>query len=105
MSTEFHVPDLGESITEVRIGTWLKEPGEWVDLDELLVEIESDKATVQMPSPAAGILTEIKIPDGTDAKVGDVLGVLDTSAERPADGTPDAIQNDQRVLDAYLGAH
>ena len=84
MSTEFHVPDLGESISEVRIGAWLKAPGDWVDLDELLVEIESDKATVQMPSPASGVLAEIKLAEGVDAKVGDVLGLLDTDAERPA---------------------
>ena len=83
MSIELKVPDLGESITEVRIGAWLKEPGDWVDADELLVEIESDKATVQFPSPAAGRLGEITLAEGDDALVGDVMATLDTEATAP----------------------
>ncbi len=83
MTIELKVPDLGESITEVRIGAWLKEPGEWVEVDELLVEIESDKATVQFPSPEAGVLAEVVLEEGADANVGDKMAVLDTSAERP----------------------
>jgi len=86
MSVDIHVPDMGESITEVRLGQWLKADGDWVDRDELLVEIESDKVTQELPAPAAGVLT-ITQPEGADVPVGAVIGGLDPDGTRPDAGT------------------
>ena len=88
MTIELKVPDLGESIEEVQIGTWRKEVGDYVARDEILVEIDSDKATVEFPSPAGGVLKERRLERGDVAKVGDALGVLDDQAPRPAGEAP-----------------
>lgn len=89
------VPSLGESITEVQIGPWLKAEGDWVELDEPVVEIESEKATVELPSPAAGVLISIEKQTGETATVGDVIGVIDPKAstgegKRSAEHRPEA---------------
>ena len=59
MSTEIRVPTLGESVTEATIATWFKKPGDAVEVDEMLCELETDKVTVEVPSPVAGVLQEI----------------------------------------------
>ena len=69
MALELKVPEVGESITEVVIGTWKKREGEGVALDESVVEIESDKATVELPAPAAGMVTKILKASGEKAIV------------------------------------
>jgi len=56
MSVEITIPSPGESISEVTVGTWMKQTGDWVDKDEILLEIESDKATLEITSPASGVL-------------------------------------------------
>jgi 2-oxoglutarate dehydrogenase E2 component (dihydrolipoamide succinyltransferase) len=71
---EIKVPSLGESITEATVAKWLKRPGEPVAVDEPLAELETDKATVEIPAPAAGTLTEILAEEGADVPVGAVLG-------------------------------
>lgn len=73
MSIEVRVPDLGESINEVEVSGWLKQPGDTVSLDEPLIELESDKATVEVPSPAAGVVGEIVAEVGAVLKIGDLL--------------------------------
>lgn len=91
---EIKVPEFGESIQEVQVATWLKQPGDWVDRDEDLVELESEKASQALPAPAAGVLKEIKVPDGEFAKVGDVLAMMELG-EKPASAgaaTPEAKQ-------------
>ena len=98
MSVEIHVPEMGESIAEVRLGQWLKADGEWVERDDLLVEIESDKVTQELPSPAAGVL-KITQQEGTDLPVGAVIGTLDPDAPRPAVDAPSATP-----ADAYTNA-
>lgn len=80
MPFEIKVPDLGESVTEATIATWLKKPGEAVAIDEPIVELETDKATLEMPSPKAGVLTEIVSPEGTDVEVGAVIAKLEEGA-------------------------
>lgn len=77
------IPSPGESVTEVRLGKWAKADGAWVDKDELLVEIESDKATLELLAPASGTLA-IKAKAGTDLKVGALAAAIDTKAKRPA---------------------
>jgi 2-oxoglutarate dehydrogenase E2 component (dihydrolipoamide succinyltransferase) len=74
MPTEVTVPQIGESITEVEIGEWLKQKGDRVAKDEPLVTIDSEKATLEVPSPAAGILSEILKSKGQVAKIGEVIG-------------------------------
>jgi 2-oxoglutarate dehydrogenase E2 component (dihydrolipoamide succinyltransferase) len=79
MSVELVVPSVGESITEVEIGDWLKHEGEHVDQDEPLVVIETEKVTVELPSPASGTLKTMLKQKGEKATVGDVIGYLDES--------------------------
>ncbi|MGR3200214.1 MAG: biotin/lipoyl-containing protein, partial [Paracoccus sp. (in: a-proteobacteria)] len=64
MTTEVRVPTLGESVTEATIATWFKKPGDRVEVDEMLCELETDKVTVEVPSPAAGTLAEIVAAEG-----------------------------------------
>ena len=76
MSLELIVPTLGESITEATVSKWLKKIGESFEADEPLVEIETDKITVEVPAPSAGVLSEIKVKEGTDVNIGGVLGII-----------------------------
>ena len=76
MSTEIKVPQLGESVSEATVAKWLKKPGEAVALDEPLVELETDKVTLEVNSPAAGALSEILAEEGADVEVGAILAVL-----------------------------
>jgi 2-oxoglutarate dehydrogenase E2 component (dihydrolipoamide succinyltransferase) len=77
MPIELKVPSVGESVTEVYIGEWHKSPGDRVDQDEDLVEVESEKATFDIPAPAAGVLGEILKQTGDTAQVGDVIGYIE----------------------------
>ena len=79
MSTELIVPTLGESITEATVSKWLKKIGEPFEIDEPLVEIETDKITVEVPAPSAGVLSEIKVKEGNDVNIGGVLGIISES--------------------------
>jgi len=79
------VPSPGESITEVTLGQWHKQDGDWVDTDEILVDIESDKATLEVRAPAAGVL-HVKAKAGAEQKVGAAIASIDTSAAKPAGG-------------------
>jgi 2-oxoglutarate dehydrogenase E2 component (dihydrolipoamide succinyltransferase) len=84
--TDVTIPSPGESITEVRIGAWKRGDGDWVEKDELLNEIESDKATLELLAPAAGTL-KVTAQSGSDQKVGAIVAKIDEKAKRPA-GTP-----------------
>jgi Pyruvate/2-oxoglutarate dehydrogenase complex, dihydrolipoamide acyltransferase (E2) component, and related enzymes len=79
MTVELIVPTLGESITEATVSKWLKKIGEPFDIDEPLVEIETDKITVEVPAPQAGSLSEIKVQEGADINIGGVLGIIGDS--------------------------
>ena len=79
MTTEIKVPSLGESVSEATIAKWLKNPGDAVRADEAVAELETDKVTVEVNAPSAGILSEIKVPVGTNVKVGTVIAVVGTS--------------------------
>ena len=76
MSIELIVPTLGESITEATVSKWLKKVGESFEVDEPLVEIETDKITVEVPAPSAGVLSEITVQEGKDVSIGGVLGII-----------------------------
>ena len=73
---EIKVPGFGESIQEVQVANWLKEVGDWVNKDDDLVELESEKASQNLPSDFEGVLTEIKVANGEFAAVGDLLGII-----------------------------
>ena len=93
MSIEIKIPSPGESINEVLIETWLKADGDYVQVDEVLCEIETDKATLPFPAEVSGILS-IVIPEGTEAKVGDVLCIIEPSepvAVAPSEKTEPAL--------------
>ncbi|MCP3057105.1 2-oxoglutarate dehydrogenase complex dihydrolipoyllysine-residue succinyltransferase [Aurantimonas marianensis] len=76
MSTEIKVPTLGESVTEATIGQWFKKAGDRVELDETIAELETDKVTVEVPAPAAGVLEDIAVEAGETVEVGAVLGSI-----------------------------
>ena len=81
--TEIRVPTLGESVTEATIGKWFKKPGDAVAVDEPLVELETDKVTIEVPAPAAGVLAEIAAKDGETVAVGALLGQITEGAGAP----------------------
>ena len=74
MSEKILVPALGESITEATVSKWLKNKGDLVDVDEPIVELETDKVNLEVPSPVTGQLVEINSKDGSIVKVGEILG-------------------------------
>jgi 2-oxoglutarate dehydrogenase E2 component (dihydrolipoamide succinyltransferase) len=83
MPIDITVPSPGESISEVTLGTWAKTEGDWVEKDDLLVEIESDKATLELLAPASGVL-KLSAKSGSEQKVGAVIGSIDEKAARSA---------------------
>jgi 2-oxoglutarate dehydrogenase E2 component (dihydrolipoamide succinyltransferase) len=82
--TDIRVPTLGESVTEATIGKWFKQPGDVVAVDEPVVELETDKVTIEVPAPAAGVLSEIVAKDGETVAVGALLGQIKQGAGAPA---------------------
>ena len=92
--TEIRVPTLGESVTEATIGRWFKKAGDPVAVDEPLVELETDKVTIEVPSPSAGTLGDIVAKDGETVAVGALLGQINDgaggTAAKPAAAPPKA---------------
>ena len=88
MPVELKVPEVGESITEVQIAQWYKQVGQRAEKDENLVEIESDKATVELPAPVAGTITQILKQPGQRAQVGEVIGYMAAGATGETVPTP-----------------
>src|SRR6476646_9731489 len=84
MATEVVMPQMGESIAEGTITKWLKNVGDHIERDEPLFEISTDKVDAEIPSPAAGTLTEIKFKEGETVEVNTVVAVLDGAGAQPA---------------------
>jgi len=82
MALEMKVPSPGESITEVEIAQWLVEDGDWVEKDQAIAEVDSDKATLELPAEASGIIT-LKAEEGDAVAVGSIVCLIDTEAQRP----------------------
>jgi pyruvate dehydrogenase E2 component (dihydrolipoamide acetyltransferase) len=104
---EFMLPDLGEGMQEAEIRRWLVQPGDTIKRDQLMVEVETDKAVVEIPSPVAGKVSAIRVPAGTVAKLGEVLVVFDapsgsavpsSSAPVPSNGAIAAQETTQTVV-------
>ncbi|WP_282016804.1 2-oxoglutarate dehydrogenase complex dihydrolipoyllysine-residue succinyltransferase [Salegentibacter mishustinae] len=85
MALEMKVPSPGESITEVEIAEWLVEDGDYVEKDQAIAEVDSDKATLELPAEASGIIT-LKAEEGDAVAVGEVVCLIDTEAEKPSGG-------------------
>ncbi len=85
MTIELKIPDVGESIQEVLIGRWLKQEGDRVEMDEDVVELDTDKASMELPAPAAGVIKEILKSEGEAVSIGDTIAVLDESDAAVAD--------------------
>ncbi|MBV8602814.1 MAG: 2-oxo acid dehydrogenase subunit E2, partial [Candidatus Eremiobacteraeota bacterium] len=82
------LPEMGESVTEGSIVEWRKRVGDWVDAGETLVEVTTDKVDVEVPAPAAGVVTKVLAGEGATVAVGTPLAEIDTSAQRPAGVSP-----------------
>ncbi|ASP42551.1 dihydrolipoyllysine-residue succinyltransferase [Leptospira interrogans] len=80
MSVEIKVPEMGQSITEATIANWVKKEGESVKQDEILLELETDKATMEVPAPSSGVLQKIHKMAGESVKVKEIIGLIDSSA-------------------------
>ena len=89
MSENILVPVLGESVTEATVARWLKKEGEHVSVDEPIVELETDKVNLEVPSPASGVIEKINSKDGENVEVGSVLGVV--SSEEKKDNVDEKI--------------
>src|ERR1043166_4286850 len=85
---DIRVPTLGESVTEATIGRWFKHPGDAVAVDEPVVELETDKVTIEVPAPAAGVLAEILVKDGETVAPGALLGQIKEGAAGAAKSAP-----------------
>lgn len=88
MIVEIKVPELGESINEIEVGEWLVELGDRVRVDDEIVALESDKATVEIPAPAGGSLVKILKQQGESALIGEVIGHIDTAGDGEEDAAP-----------------
>src|SRR5262245_61186398 len=77
---DIRVPALGESVTEATIGKWFKQPGETVKVDEPVVELETEKVTLEVPAPAAGVLSDVAAKEGETVAVGALLGHIQEGA-------------------------
>ncbi len=91
MAVEIVVPVLGESVTEATIARWIKQSGDAVKADEPIVELETDKVTVEVPAPASGLLGDLKVAEGDNVEVGALLASIDESGtQAPAKAAPKA---------------
>ncbi len=92
---DIKVPEVGESITEAEIGEWLKKDGDYVNRDEVVLSLETDKASVEVVAEAAGVLST-KASEGDTVEIGSVIGSIDTSAEAPSGSSEDKPKEDKK---------
>jgi 2-oxoglutarate dehydrogenase E2 component (dihydrolipoamide succinyltransferase) len=97
---EIRVPTLGESVTEATIGKWFKKAGDVVAVDEPVVELETDKVTIEVPSPAAGVLADVAVKEGDTVPVGALLGAIKEGAGAVPAGRPDQKTERAKAVDA-----
>jgi len=88
MAIKIVVPELGESVLEATVSRWLKKEGDFVNVGDVIVELETDKVNLEVGAKGAGILQQIAAAEGNDVKVGDVLGTIDEKAEQPKASAP-----------------
>jgi len=90
------VPTLGESIVEATVSKWLKNEGEYVEVDEPVVELETDKVTLEVPAPISGVIGSIIAAEGETVEVGQNIGALDPSGKKTSDDKPKAKENNDK---------
>ena len=102
MATEIRVPSLGESVVEATVGQWFKQAGDAVAADEPLVELETDKVTVEVPAPTSGVLSEISVKAGDTVAVGAVLGAISDGdgKAKPAKAKAEPASSDLAMVEA-----
>ncbi|TVS06526.1 MAG: 2-oxoglutarate dehydrogenase complex dihydrolipoyllysine-residue succinyltransferase [Phycisphaerales bacterium] len=93
MATDIVIPNVGESVTEGVIAAWLKNDGDYVEQDDTLIELETDKITMEVPAPASGVLKR-SASEGDTVEVGAVVGSIDESAEKPSGGSSESSKQD-----------
>ncbi len=93
---EIKVPPLGESVSEGTVARWIKKEGQAVVADEILVELETDKVTLEVTSPASGVLSKINHPEGTNVEVGQILGMVAVGAEATVEAVIEEIKEEIR---------
>ena len=99
--TDVRVPTLGESVTEATVATWFKRPGDNINMDEMLCELETDKVTVEVPSPAAGVMGDIVAQEGSVVSMDALLTTISEGrTEKPENGKKLATQKDNNVIKA-----
>ena len=96
MTTDIQVPSLGESVTEATIARWYKKIGDPVTVDEPLLELETDKVTLEVPAPATGQLTDIKVNDGDTVEVGAILGSI-VEGQAPVETKPEILPEPEPI--------
>ena len=99
MAIELKVPEIGESITEVEIGDWIRKPGEAVKKDDPVVTLESDKATVELPSPDAGTIGKVLKQKGDTAKVGETIAYLEEGKAEATEKKPESKPSEAKPLE------
>jgi len=104
MAIDLVVPDLGESVTEGTVASWMKKPGEAIQADEPLLELETDKATLEIPAPATGVLSEILVEAGEDVEVGAVLARIEPGATAATEAAAPAAKPTSAPLPAETPA-
>jgi pyruvate/2-oxoglutarate dehydrogenase complex dihydrolipoamide acyltransferase (E2) component len=95
MSVTISMPQLGETVTEGTILAWVKEIGDYVAEDDILVEISTDKVDTEIPSPAHGVLTEILVAAGTTIDVGTPIAILSDEGEKPSAGSAEQLAEEE----------
>src|SRR5690349_17187569 len=90
---EFRLPDIGEGVVEGEVVKWHVKPGDSVREDQPLVEVMTDKATVEIPSPKAGVVKELRVDEGKICAVGQVMLVIEESGASAAKAAPAAVEN------------
>ncbi len=103
MSVELRVPAVGESITEVQIGNWLKQVGDYVEMGQPVVEIESEKATVELPAPVSGTITKIARKQGEKASVNELIGEMEAGDKPAGSGVPASKEKPADTLEREPG--
>ncbi len=97
---EIKVPPLGESVSEGTVARWIKREGQAVVADEILVELETDKVTLEVTSPASGVLSKIHHPEGTNVEVGQILGLVDVGAEAIIEEIKEEIREEVKAIES-----
>ncbi len=98
MGNKIIVPALGESVSEATVSKWLKSVGDQVNSDEALVELETDKVSVSVPAPEAGVLSEIIAKEGTSVKVGAILASIEPGTGRSTASKSKVIKENKRYV-------